>query len=81
VVHGVRFRWLISRLMLDALSFPRVPPFNVRISVARDAAEASERTQADNDVYNEAGAVGVGSHLLSAIAESDRGMRMWVGLG
>ena len=45
----------------------------------RDAAEAGERTQADDDVYNEAGAVGVGSHLLSAIAECDRGMGVWVG--
>jgi hypothetical protein len=38
----------------------------------RDAAEAGECTQADQDVYNEAGAVGVGSHLLSAIAEWSR---------
>lgn len=44
----------------------------------RDAAEAGERTQADDDVYNEAGAVGVGSHLLSAIAVRGRGMRVWV---
>jgi hypothetical protein len=49
--------------------------------VVRDAAKAGERAQADDDVYNEAGAVGGGSHLLSTIAERGRGMRMWVGLG
>jgi hypothetical protein len=39
--------------------------------VVRDAAETGERTQADDDVYNEARAVGVGSHLLPAIAERE----------
>ena len=40
----------------------------------RDAAEASERAQTDDDMYNEARAVGVGSHLLPATAERDRVM-------